>query len=40
MVNLISMNLAEKNCGRGSEYEGCSHNNEFSDLGKIIENKD
>jgi len=37
---LISMNLAEKNCGGGSECEGCSHNNDFSDLGKVIENKE
>jgi len=35
---LISMNLAEKNCGGGSECEGCSHNKDFSDLGKVIEN--
>ena len=35
---LISMNLAEKNCGGGSECEGCAHNNDFSDLGKVIEN--
>ena len=34
---LISMNLAEKNCGGGSECEGCSHNNELSGLGKVIE---
>jgi hypothetical protein len=37
---LISMNLAEKNCGGGSECEGCSHNNDFSDLGKVIENEE
>ncbi|GAG54257.1 unnamed protein product, partial [marine sediment metagenome] len=35
---LISMNLAEKNCGGGSECEGCAHNNDFSDIGKVIEN--
>ena len=37
---LISMNLAEKNCGGGSECEGCAHNNDFSDLGKVIENEE
>jgi len=37
---LISMNLAEKNCGGGSECEGCAHNNDFSDLGKVIETKE
>ena len=36
---LINMNLAEKNCGGGSECEDCSHNNDFSDLGKVLENK-
>ena len=35
---LISMNLAEKNCGGGSECEGCAHKDDFSDLGKVIEN--
>jgi len=34
------MNLAEKNCGGGSECEGCAHNNDFSDLGKVIENEE
>ncbi|MBY9019809.1 MAG: hypothetical protein KGD67_02045 [Candidatus Lokiarchaeota archaeon] len=34
---LINMNLAEKNCGGGSECEGCSHNNDISDLGKVFE---
>jgi len=37
---LISMNLAEKNCGGGSECEGCSNNNVLSDLGNVIENKE
>ena len=37
---LISMNLAEKNCGGGSECEGCSHNEEFSEIGKIFEVKE
>ena len=37
---LISMNLAEKNCGGGSECEGCTHNNDFSDIGKVIENEE
>jgi hypothetical protein len=35
---LINMNLAEKNCGGGSECEGCSHNDEFSELGKVFDN--
>ncbi len=34
---LIKMNIAERNCGGGSECEDCSHNNDFSDLGKVIE---
>ena len=34
---LISMNLAERNCGGGSECEGCSHNEDFSEIGKILE---
>jgi len=37
---LIEMNLAEKNCGGGSECEGCSHNEEFSEIGKIMEVKE
>ena len=37
---LISMNLAEKDCGGGSECEGCAHNKDFSEIGKIIEVKE
>jgi len=37
---LISMNLAEKDCGGGSECEGCAHNENFSEIGKIIEVKE
>jgi hypothetical protein len=33
---LIRMNLAEKNCGGGSGYEGCTHNEESIEIGKIF----
>ena len=34
---LVSMNLAERNCGGGSECEGCANNDQFSEIGNIIE---
>ena len=37
---LISMNLAEKNCGGGSECEGCAHNEDFSDIVNVLENSE
>lgn len=37
---LISMNLAQRNCGGGSECEGCTHNKDFSEIGKVIEVKE
>ena len=35
---LINMNLAERNCGGGSECEGCSHKEDFSDITNVLEN--
>lgn len=37
---LINMNLAERNCGGGSECEGCAYNEEFSEIGKILEDQE
>jgi len=37
---LLSMNLAEKNCGGGSECEGCAHNEDFSDIVNVLENSE
>ncbi len=33
---LISMNIAERNCGGGSECEGCANKDQFSEIGKIL----
>ena len=33
---LISMNLAERNCGGGSECEGCTNKDQFSEIGNIL----
>lgn len=34
---LVSMNIAERSCGGGSECEGCEHKDNFSEISKIIE---
>ncbi|NVM37822.1 MAG: hypothetical protein HWN81_19680 [Candidatus Lokiarchaeota archaeon] len=33
---LIDMNIAQRNCGGGSECEGCTHNDDFSEIGSIF----
>lgn len=37
---LVSMNLAERNCGGGSECEECANNNQLSEISNIIEVND
>lgn len=37
---LVNMNLAERNCGGGSECEGCANSNQFSEISNIIEVND
>jgi len=34
---LVSMNIAERNCGGRSECEGCENNSDISEIVKIIE---
>jgi hypothetical protein len=34
---LIDMNIAQRNCGGGSECEGCSHNDDLSEIGNIFD---
>ncbi|MBY9020516.1 MAG: hypothetical protein KGD67_05620 [Candidatus Lokiarchaeota archaeon] len=33
---LINMNIAQRNCGGGSECEECAHNDDLSEIGNIL----